>query len=320
MILKILKIPLNLIKYLFIGLITIVSIIPKYFIIGIQCILDKNKRRNINFEHSLISITITTLSLITYLISIFLLTRWYVQNERIKKFSESLNEQTIMITKEESENPSTEENTENYQEIKNNTDSNYQANLSFLNINFNYYLKNNSETVAWIQLNGTKINYPVVKHSDNDYYLNHDFYQKSSSTGWIFADYRNDFENLSNNTIIYGHNLINKTMLGSLTWTLNKSWYNNENNRYIKLSTPKYNSLWQIFSIYKIEPTIDYLKTKFNSTENYQDFLNTIKNRSIYNFNVNLTFEDKILTLSTCDDTGTKRVVVHAKLYSIENN
>ena len=319
MISKILKIPLNLIKYFFIGLITSITLIPKYFMIGIQCILDKNKRKNMNFEHSLIPITITTLSLITYLISIFLLTRWYVQNERIKKFSNSLNEQTTIITKEENNIPSTEENTENYKEIEENNTTNYKADLSYLNINFDYYLKNNSETVAWIQVNGTKINYPVVRHTDNDYYLNHDFYQKSSTTGWVFADYRNDFEDLSNNTIIYGHNLINKTMFGSLTWTLNKSWYNIENNRYIKLSTPKYNSIWQIFSVYKIEPTIDYLKTKFNSTENYQDFLDTIKKRSIYNFDINVTFEDKVITLSTCDDTGTKRVVVHAKLYNIEN-
>ena len=99
---------------------------------------------------------------------------------------------------------------------------------------------------------------------------------------------------------------------------LNNWWFNNENNRYVKISTPTYNSLWQVFSIYKIEPTTDYLKTKFNSSEDYQNFLNKIKARSIYNFNTEITFEDKIITLSTCDDTGTKRVVLHAKLYSIE--
>ena len=292
------------------------GIIPKYFIIGIQCILSKEKRKKLYFDKSIIQITITSLSLITYLIAVFILTRWYVQNERIKKFSNSLNEQTITITNIE-ENIETETNTENYQEIDKTTY--YQTYPSYLNINFDYYLKKNPETVAWIQVDGTNINYPVVKHSDNDYYLNHDFYKNKSATGWVFADYRNDFKDISNNTIIYGHNLVNRTMFGYLPLTLNKNWYTNENNRYIKLATPNYNSTWKIFSIYKTEPTIDYLKVKFNSTDNYEEFLESIKKKSVYNFNVDLTYSDKIITLSTCDDTGTKRVVMHAKLYSIEN-
>lgn len=295
---------------------------PKYLILGTQCILDKEKRKNLHLEKSIIPTTITTLSLITYLISIFLLTRWYVQNERIKNFSTTLAEQTEIITKEEKNITADEETTENYQEIISPDTSNNKIttnpDLSYLNINFDYYLKKNDETVAWIKVNGTNINYPIVKHSDNDYYLEHDFYQKKSSTGWVFADYRNDFENLSNNTILYAHNLINRTMFGSLPKLLNKNWFQTENNKYIKISTPNYNSIWQIFSVYKIEPTVDYLKTKFNDNNNYQEFLDTIKNRSSYNFNTSIDYNDKILTLSTCDDTGTKRVVVHAKLYSME--
>ena len=309
------KFPFNIIRYFLIGLKTILGIIPKYFIIGIQCILDKEKRKELHLDKSIIHITITSLSIITYLISIFILTRWYVQNERIKKFSNSLNEQTVIISNVE-ENIK-EENTENYQDInKTTTTQNYSPSL---NVNFNYYLKKNSETVAWIQVYGTNINYPVVKHNDNSYYLNHDFYKNKSATGWIFADYRNDFENIYNNTIIYGHNLVNRTMFGYLPLTLNKNWYTNPKNRYIKLATLNYNSTWQIFSIYKTEPTIDYLKVKFNSTDNYEEFLENIKKKSVYNFNVDLTYSDKIITLSTCDDTGTKRVVMHAKLIKIEN-
>ena len=107
-------------------------------------------------------------------------------------------------------------------------------------------------------------------------------------------------------------------MFGSLTYLLKKDWFKNENNRYIKISTPDYNSIWQIFSVYSIEPTTDYLKTTYNSTEDYIQFLNKITKRSKFNFNIQPTYEDKIITLSTCDDTGTKRVVIHAKLYSIE--
>jgi hypothetical protein len=77
--------------------------------------------------------------------------------------------------------------------------------------------------------------------------------------------------------------------------------------------------LWQIFSVYKIEPTTDYLQAKFNSTNNYQKFLETLKNRSIHKFDIQLNYTDKIITLSTCDDIGTKRIAIHAKLIKIAN-
>lgn len=311
------KLPYYCIKYAIIGLITSISIIPKYIILGIKFIFRKNNTSaEKKLENNFIPIIITTLSITTYLISIFILTRWYVQNERSKKFTNS-----ISITKEEIK----EDTPNQYQDLTNNVkqeetivDSNY-INTNFISVNLNYYTSKNNETVGWIQVNGTNINYPIVQHEDNNFYLEHDFYKRKTNIGWIFADYRDNMENLNNNTIIYGHNLINRTMFGSLPYMLNKNWFNSKNNQYIKLSTKTSNTIWQIFSVYKIEPTTDYLQSVFNSIENYQNFLNTLKNRSIRDFNVNLNYTDKIITLSTCDDTGTKRVAVHAKLIKIEN-
>ena len=311
------KLPYYCIKYAIIGLITSISIIPKYIILGIKFIFRKNNTyAEKKLENNFIPTIITTLSITTYLISIFILTRWYVQNERSKKFTNSIN-----ITKEEIK----EDTPNQYQDLTNNVkqeetivDSSY-INTNFISVNLNYYTSKNNETVGWIQVNGTNINYPIVQHEDNNFYLEHDFYKRKTNIGWIFADYRDNMEILNNNTIIYGHNLINRTMFGSLPYMLNKNWFNSKNNQYIKLSTKTSNTIWQIFSVYKIEPTTDYLQSVFNSIENYQNFLNTLKNRSIRDFNVNLNYTDKIITLSTCDDTGTKRVAVHAKLIKIEN-
>ena len=126
------------------------------------------------------------------------------------------------------------------------------------------------------------------------------------------------FKNFKKNTIIYGHNLNNKTMFGSIPDSvLSSRWQKNEDNHIIKMSTPTSNTIWKIFSVYTIEPETYYLKTAF-STESFQEFINTIKNRSVYDFNTDITTNDKILTLSTCDNIGTKRVVVHAKLVKIE--
>lgn len=334
----VIKFPFLFLKYFVIGLLTIISIFPYYIITGLKFLFSKKDKNNNSetqkIEKKFIPITILTLSVTTYLISIFILTRWYVQSERTKNFTSDFTETPTLdydINNEEyTENtpnqyedstpiipaPTTPEENTTTSTTTNTTTS---VNTNFINVNLNYYIQKNSETVAWLQVNGTKVNYPVVQHSDNTFYLEHDFYQRKTTNGWIFGDYRNNFENFNNNTIIYGHNLINNTMFGSIPDLLNNQWFSNKNNHYIKLSTKNTNSIWQIFSIYKIEPTTDYLQAKFNSTTAYQEFLNTIKNRSVYDFNLELNYTDKIITLSTCDDIGTKRVVVHAKLINIES-
>lgn len=323
---------IKIIKYFFIGLISIIGYFPYYTMVGIKFIFSK-KNTNAELkkiEKKIIPITILTLSITTYLISIFILTRWFVQNERSKNSTENLanNPPAETIYKNDEEPPKQDDNTE---EIEQPQDSNITEQPqkpqeepqiiddNLINVDLNYHLQKNPETVGWIKVNGTKVNYPIVQHSDNDFYLEHDFYQRKTANGWIFADYRNNFETFDNNTIIYGHNLINNTMFGSLTDLLNKNFIKKPNNHYIKLSTKNTNSVWKIFSVYKINPTTDYLQAKFNSTVAYQEFLDTIKNRSYYDFNQNVTYDDKIITLSTCDNTGTKRVVIHAKLINIEN-
>lgn len=320
----IIKAPLFFIKYFFIGLITIITILPYYIITGIKFLFSKKTtdQEIQQIENKFIPITILTLSITTYLISIFILTRWYVQSERTKNFTSDFLSNPIYeeITTEDTSDQYEDLTpiipiTENKDENKNHT----TANTNYINVNLNYYIQKNSETVGWIQVNGTKVDYPIVQHTDNNFYLEHDFYKRKTTNGWIFGDYRNNFETFDNNTIIYGHNLISNKMFGSIPDILKNNWFKIKNNHYIKLSTKKTNSIWQIFSIYKIKPTTDYLQTKFNSTTTYQEFLNTIKNRSVYDFNLNLDYTDKIITLSTCDDTGTKRVVIHAKLTNIES-
>ncbi len=283
---------------------------PKYFIIGITFLFDGKKQKELKMEEKVIPIIISTLSIITYLICIFLLTRWFVQSNRNQKFAEELSNETELISEKEKQISSKNAKaTYNYK---------YPDDLSFLNVNLNPYLKINPETVAWIQVNGTIISYPVVQHKDNDYYLSHDFYKRKTEIGAIFADYRDNFDEFNNNNIIYGHNIVNGTMFGQLPRVLGKSWQSNPNYHYIKLSTKKTNTIWQIFSVYEIIPTIDYLQSRFYSDELYNEFLKLIKNRSEFDFKTDVNTDDKIITLSTCNNIGNKRVVVHAKLINLE--
>ena len=183
---------------------------------------------------------------------------------------------------------------------------------------FEELLKKNTDTVGYLSVNNTKINYPVVQASTNSYYLNRDFNKRKNSMGWIFMDYRNNAKDLDKNTIIYGHNIKQGIMFGTLKYALNSSWYKKESNQVITFNTPTKNMKWRIFSIYRIPATEDYLKTEFESDEEYKEFLNMLKNRSIYNFNVELNESSKILTLSTCF-SHTTRHVVHAVLESEED-
>lgn len=173
----------------------------------------------------------------------------------------------------------------------------------------------NPDTVGWLTVNNTTVNYPVVQSTNNSYYLNHDFNKNSNSLGWIFMDYRNNAYSLDQNTVIYGHNLSkDKLMFGNLSATLSSSWYTKDSNLYITFNTIEGDMQWRIFSIYTIEATNDYLYNTFDTQEEFLEFANKIKSRSITDFGVELKENDKILTLSTCQSSGKKRLVVHAVL------
>lgn len=172
----------------------------------------------------------------------------------------------------------------------------------------------NKDTIGWLTVNNTRIDYPVVQAKDNDYYLRRDYYQNKNRHGWIFMDYRNNPDELNENTIIYGHNLANQTMFGTLRYALNSYWYKKSANQIITFNTPNENMKFQIFSIYTIPTTNDYLDITFPTTDAYQAYIDLVKGRSIYDFNIEVTTGDKILTLSTCANGNDKRLVIHAKL------
>ena len=106
-------------------------------------------------------------------------------------------------------------------------------------------------------------------------------------------------------------------MFGSLKKILTSGWLNNSENYVVRLSTEYENTMWQVFSVYKINTTTDYLTIYFPTPDNKTEFLNNLKNRSAYDFNTPVNANDKILTLSTCY-SDSERVVLHAKLIKRE--
>lgn len=264
------------------------------------------------------------LCLFLFSISIYNLIGYYMDSKKMDNVVEGLddiiideyvgeeNDESIEIVNppEENNNTSSEKTGDYWEFIK----------TPFLNVDFTELLKKNKDTVAWININNTNINYPVVQASDNEYYLDKAFDGSSNRAGWLFMDYKNDSVNWDDNTVIYGHSMLNSTMFGTLIRAYEPYWYNNKNNMVIRISTPTENTLWQIFSIYKIKAEGYYITTSFITDEAKLNFLNTIKSRSIKDFGVILNEKDKVLTLSTCADaSGNNRLVVHAKLIKREN-
>ncbi len=248
-----------------------------------------------------------------FLFSLYQLYAWFVDNKEIETMQDEIKEEVKVTEKEDTENtetvnPPVDEKDDYWDYIK----------MNLLEVDFNELLTKNSDTVGWVQVKGTNINYPIVQTTDNSYYLSHAFDKSVNDAGWVFMDYRNDAINFNQNTIIYAHSRYNGTMFGSLKNILNSSWYTNKENHIIRLSTPTENTMWQVFSVYTVPKESYYITPSFNTEEEYLEFLDTIKSRSEVDFSGTVNTSDKVLTLSTCKDNYGNRIVMHAKLIKKE--
>ena len=274
--------------------------------------IRKKKRPKLRFRKWVI-VVFLIFFLSVFLISINQVYNWFKDNKEIDKLSDNVIENTNI--KEKKDNKNTEK--VNPPEDKANDYWDY-IKMNLLEVNFNDLIAKNSDTVGWIQVKGTNINYPIVKTTDNNFYLNHAFDKSKNEAGWVFMDYRNDAANFNQNTIIYAHSRLTGSMFGSLKNILDSSWYSNKENHIIRLSTPTENTMWQVFSVYTIPKESYYITPTFNTDEEYLEFLNTIKNRSEVEFSGTVNTSDKVLTLSTCKDNFGNRIVMHAKLIKKE--
>lgn len=185
--------------------------------------------------------------------------------------------------------------------------------MKLIDVNFQDLKSINSEVGGWVQVSGTNINYPFVRTSNNDFYLNHSFNKSYSKAGWVFADFRNHVDGTDRNLILYAHGRYDATMFGTLRNILTSGWLNNSENFTVRTVNDTESALWQVFSVYKIPTTNDYIQTSFSDDEEFGRFANVLLQRSKHDFKTSVVPTDNILTLSTCY-SSTERVVLHAKL------
>ena len=204
-------------------------------------------------------------------------------------------------------------------------ENNEDGNEKGYTVDFNKLKEQNNETIAWLKINNTNVEYPVVKATNNSFYLNHSFDKSKNSAGWIFADYKNKFDNTDKNIVIYGHNMRDGSMFGSMLNHKIKTIHDenstippeevgdyNEENTNITLYTENEKCIYKVFSIYKIENEDYYIKTEFKNDNEFEEFVKNLKKRSIKDFNVDISKDDNILTLSTCANNNKYRIVLHS--------
>ena len=196
-------------------------------------------------------------------------------------------------------------------------DSEVSENSKEILPSFKKLLEINPDTVGYLKIDGTIIDYPVVKTTDNDFYLTHDFYKNESRSGTVMMDYRNKVtkDGHSANMILYGHNMQVGTFFATLGeyWRTmydqypegTKSFY--KEHPVIRFDTLYERAEWKIFGfgIYNVAESrgevFGYnLKYDFTSEDDFNDYIINIMDRSDIFTDVDLKYGDDILTLSTC--------------------
>ena len=168
----------------------------------------------------------------------------------------------------------------------------------------------NDDYMFWINVKGTNIDYPVVQGEDNDFYLNHGFNKEYLSSGSIFLDYRNNF-NDDFNSVIYGHHMRNRTMFGELMKFKEEEFF--KNNKDITITSKDGTYDYEIFAVGVFDAEFSYNDVSFSDENEFSNFLNKIMSNSTYKRDI-VDSSDKIITLSTCSyEYEDARTAVFAK-------
>lgn len=189
----------------------------------------------------------------------------------------------------------------------------------------------NDDTIGWIQIPNTNVDYPVVYKAGVEnyaYYESLGYDKQYSKDGVIWADYECTFPELSQNTTLYGHNWYNiytprtleNMQSNDLMFSLVMSYHYTDfaqQNPFIYFSTTEQDYVFQVFAAFYTDLSFGYNFANMTQ-EQTQQVIAEAKAKSRQNYNVSVTSEDKILTLSTCTrmygNTNNQRFVVMAKL------
>ena len=183
-------------------------------------------------------------------------------------------------------------------------------------INLAALREKNPDVVGWIFAPNCRINYPIVQGDDNQYYLNHTWDNRRSVAGSIFMESTNSPDFSEFRTILYGHNMADLSMFGSLHRY--ESPVSRAGSPYVYVVTDEGVLRYEIYSVYKAEVESGTYALNLEEEAYRAAFINLTKEESLYEIDITPAVTDRILTLSTCAGNASVRRVVHARLPMIQ--
>lgn len=224
-----------------------------------------------------IKIILLAICLCVFIFSAYNIYKYLSEENANKKLNNELMEKAIIETPND--------NNDNAQE---------NEDILLISVDFSVLKQENEDIVGWLYLEDSPINYPVVQSNDNDYYLRRLVNGEYNIAGSLFMDYRNDSNLENNNTIIYGHNMKNNTMFGSLQEYKSQDYY--DNHKVMYYFTPEKNYIIELFTGYTISVESDIYDLSVIDSSKLEELIS----KSDFESNTKVTEEDKIITLSTC--------------------
>lgn len=172
----------------------------------------------------------------------------------------------------------------------------------------------NEDVIGWIQILNSSVDYPLLDADDNKYYLNHAYDRQWSSYGSIFLEPRNNPDLSERHLVIYGHNMVNKSMFASLLKYKKQEFA--DTHQEITICMPDRDLTYRVFSAYTAHVDSAAYRMSFGDDASFMEMADQMKENSVITADVMPTAEDQVLTLSTCTPEGAKkyRFIVNAVL------
>lgn len=172
------------------------------------------------------------------------------------------------------------------------------------------------DAVAWVRCEGTPIDYPIVQGEDNEYYLSHLPDGNKNKVGSIFVDYRNSGDFSDKNTLVYGHRVKGDEMFSTLKKYGEQMFY--DEHPVLYLYAPDANYIVELYAGYVIDSGSETPPMSFSGESDFERYIVKAKRRSVFKSDVSVSFEDRLLTLCTCDYSYTNaRFILIGKLVYI---
>lgn len=171
--------------------------------------------------------------------------------------------------------------------------------------------KLSKECIAWIKVNKTKIDYPVMQGEDNSKYLNMDPYGEYSLSGSIFLDYRNNPEFTDDYSLLYGHHMEQGAMFGALDKYLKEDYFNKHKSGWLKTNKNKKYKI-KFFAVLEGQATNTLIFAPTSTTINE---LNQYITKHAKYYDNTPSHSKKIIALSTCKYPDTEdRIIIFGHL------